>query len=128
MNNKNNLYANDIDLDTYHKINSLELNSWMHQLNFIKIDLENLIEICIVLNEKNFIEELKTRTVENDYLLNKLLNYSSNRTNLIECEDIHCDIGYISEHKNLKKIYINHLIEYQNLKNDILKDTILKSV
>lgn len=124
MNNKNNLYANDIDLDTYHKINSLELNSWMHQLNFIKIDLENLIEICMVLNEKNFIEELKTRTVENDYLLNKLLNYSSNRTNLIECEDIHCDIGYISEHKNLKKIYINHLIEYQNLKNDILKKSI----
>lgn len=124
MNNKNNLYANDIDLDTYHKINSLELNSWMHQLNFIKIDLENLIEICIVLNEKNFIEELKTRTVENDYLLNKLLNYSSNRTNLIECEDIHCDIAFISEHKNLKKIYINHLIEYQNLKNDILKKSI----
>lgn len=114
----------DTDLDVLHKINTLELESWINFINFIKTDLENLIKICELQKTNNFINAIQTNILQNEYILNTLYKHSSNRLNLIECEDIHCDISFINEHKDLKELYLKHITEYQNLKNDILKKTI----
>ena len=114
------IFSHDIDVDVTHKINTIELDNWINHLKYIKKELVNLISIC---NEdlKNKIGDdavvvrFHKKELKNNNLLNALLKYSNSRSNLVECEDIQCDMIYITEHESYRRSYLYHIDKYKRL-------------
>ena len=119
-----NLNNNDISIDYTHKINTSELYNWIYHLKNIKKEIKNIFKLLeqpikpLVLKE-SILEKLVKKNLENNKLLSILNNYAKTRENIIECEDLHCDMIFINEHKNCRKNYLYHLENYTNLKNKI---------
>lgn len=117
---KNNNQVTDADIT--HKKNTLELNNWIHNLKSIKKELINLANICNknLTDKQNYDiihKRFKKKEKENEALLKVLQNYAVARTNIAECEDIQCDMVYITEHKSYKQNYLYHLDKYKKFKN-----------
>lgn len=111
----NNFYGNNIDIT--HKVNTTELHNWITHLKHIKIEiklLEETLKDKILVAE--ILEKFKKKSFENNKLISVLNNYSAIRSNMSECEDMQCDMTYISEHEKYKKTYLYHLEKYNNLK------------
>ena len=109
------------DIDLTHKINAMELDNWINHLKHIRRELNNIIGICKKeLNNKlddfEIVERFQKKMVENENLIKALLKYVDSRVNIVECEDIHCDMGYFRKHESFRKSYLYHLDKYRRLK------------
>ena len=126
MKNQNTgLFHHENDVDVTHKINTMELDSWINHLKYIKKKLTNLINICNEglkkkLKDDSVITRFQKKEVENEVLLNALIKYANSRSNIIECEDIQCDMVYITEHESYRRCYLYHLDKYNRLKDEFL--------
>lgn len=115
------------DVDVTHKINKIELDNWINQLQYTKIELSNLISLCEDelsdnLNDKSLYEKFQKKEIENENLLNALYNYLSSRNDIINCEDSQCDMIYLTVHDSYRRNYLYHLNKYQKLKNKFFND------
>jgi len=119
----NEIFNHDSDIDVTHKIHTVELNSWISQLRYIKKELGNLMGLCVEeLNEKLandiILERFSKKKDKNEKLLEVLIKYSNSRIDIAECEDTQCDMVYISEHETYRRSYLYHLDTYRKLKDE----------
>lgn len=131
------IFDHDADVDVTHKINTIELDNWINHLKYIKKELRNLIGLCgenltHKIEDENIIEKFNKKDVENDTLINALRNYMTSREQIIECEDVKCDMIYITEHESYRRSYLYHLDKYRRLKDEFFskvqgKFTVLKT-
>jgi hypothetical protein len=117
------IFSHDSDVDISHKINTMELDNWINHLKYIKKEIVNLINIyreklSVKIYNDSVLERLLKKEVENDTLLNALSKYAMVRSNLKECEDIECDMVYITEHESYRRTYLYHIDKYRKLKDD----------
>ncbi len=117
------IFYNDVDVDVTHNINTIELDNWINRLNYIKKELDNIISIYNKdlknkIADQSVLERFHKKEIENETLLNALLKYSNSRSNLVECEDMQCDMIYISEHDSYRRSYLYHLDKYRRLKEE----------
>lgn len=120
---KNKIFNHDSDVDLAHKINTMELDNWINHLKYIKKELFNLIKVCNQglnkkLNDVTVVDKFKKKDKENETLLNALIRYSNSRDNIVECEDMACDMVYITEHESYRRSYLYHLDKYRRLKDE----------
>lgn len=124
MNTQNiEIFEHDTNVDVTHKINTMELDNWKNHLEYIKKELENLINICKnelnnKLDDNSVIIKFQKKEIENETLFNALINYSNTRSNIIECEDTACDMVYITEHESYRRSYLYHLDKYRRIKDE----------
>lgn len=119
----NRLFNHDSDVDLAHKINTMELDNWINHLKYIKKELFNLIKVCNQglnkkLNDVTVVDKFEKKDRENETLLNALIRYSNSRDNIVECEDMACDMVYITEHESYRRSYLYHLDKYRRLKDE----------
>jgi hypothetical protein len=117
------IYNHDTEVDVTHKINTIELENWINHLKYIKKELANLIGLCSndlngKLDDESIFEKFQKKALENDALLSALQKYLSSRRDIIECEDMQCDMIYISEHESYRRGYLYHLDKYRRLKDE----------
>jgi len=120
------IYNHDDDIDVTHKINTIELDNWINHLQFIKKEVRNLIKMGITRQEvkqhnEDVLQRLRKKEKENDTLLNALSKYAFNRPKIAECDNIQCDMVFISEHEKYRRNYLYHLDKYKRLKNEFLE-------
>ncbi|XMO86796.1 hypothetical protein AAFN75_00530 [Algibacter sp. AS12] len=121
------IFKDDSDVDIAHKINTMELDNWINHLTYIEKELTNLIGIYgIRLNEKldgdRILNRLVKKQEENKTLLNALNGYAMKRTKIIECDDMQCDMVYITEHESYRRSYLYHLDKYRRVKDEFFKE------
>jgi hypothetical protein len=120
------IFEHDTDIDVTHKINTIELENWISHLKYIKKELTNLIGLCnaeISANpaDNKVLLGLQKKETENETLLNVLSKYAISRSDIIECEDTHCDMAYVKEHEAYRRSYLYHLDTYRQLKDDFFR-------
>ncbi len=120
------IYDHDSDIDVTHKINTIELDNWINHLNYIKKELKNLTKLYagdleVKMQDKDIISRFEKKQAENETLLNVLHRYQSSRTDIIECEDMQCDMNYITEHETYRRSYLYHLDKYRRLKDEFFE-------
>ncbi|MDO7172308.1 hypothetical protein [Mariniflexile sp. AS56] len=117
------IFSHDTDVDVAHKINTMELDNWTNHLKYIKKELVNLISMCSKdlknkLDDDSVLERFYKKEIENETLLNALQKYSNSRANIVECEDLQCDMSFITEHESYRRSYLYHLDKYRRLKDE----------
>ncbi|MDX1272092.1 hypothetical protein [Bizionia paragorgiae] len=121
--NNTEIYNHDDDIEVTHKINTIELENWIKHVTYIEKELNNLIGLCkqqvSETDAKNSIlERFVEKKAENEELKMALEKYALSRVNLKECEDMACDMVYISEHESYRLRYLVHLDNYRTVKDD----------
>ncbi|MCL5128420.1 hypothetical protein [Algibacter sp. L4_22] len=117
------IYDHDSDVDISHKANTTELDNWICHINYIEKELVNLSGIYKVITPKleddSILNKLFKKQAENETLLNALNKYVLVRSNLIECDDMQCDMVYITEHESYRRSYLYHIDKYRRLKSEL---------
>ena len=117
------IYDHDSDVDMTHKINTTELDNWISHIKYIQKELDNLTgiykAISQTLEEDGVLNKLSKKEAENQILLNALNKYVLLRSNLIECDDMQCDMVYITEHESYRRSYLYHIDKYRRLKDEV---------
>tara|TARA_R110002049_G_scaffold159800_3_gene324833 strand:- start:7709 stop:8128 length:420 start_codon:yes stop_codon:yes gene_type:complete len=119
-------FDHDTDVDLTHEINTMELDNWINHLKYINKELVNLTgiyskKLSAKLEDHNVLNRLLKKQAENETLLNALNKYVIVRSNLRECDDIQCDMVYITEHESYRRSYLYHLDKYRRLKEEFFK-------
>lgn len=132
------IFDHDTDVDIAHKISTMELSNWISHLTYIETELVNLKGIYSVklkekLHSNSVLNRLLKKQIENKKLLIALSKYASNRSKIVECESMPCDMVYIIEHESYRRSYLYHLDKYRRLKDEFfnklqVKFSLLKSV
>ncbi|WP_019038309.1 hypothetical protein [Psychroflexus tropicus] len=117
------IFNHDTDVDVTHKINTIELDNWVNHLTYIQKELDNLIGLCSrELNHKlksdEILKRFEKKAVENENVLGALRRYMNSRSDILECDDMQCDMAYIHEHETYRRSYLYHLDKYRKLKDD----------
>lgn len=118
------VYSHDTDVDVVHKYNAIELKGWINQLQYIDKEIDKLLNLYAksVQNGKipeNMAELFSKRKETNTQIYETVLRYSNIYSKAAECEDIQCDMAYLSEYERLRKSYQYHLARYQKLKDHL---------
>lgn len=117
------IYDHDSDVDITHKINTTELDNWISHIGYIEKELDSLSAIYKAVVPKltgdAVLEKLLKKQIENEILLNALNKYVLVRSNLIECDDMQCDMVYITEHESYRRSYLYHIDKYRRLKSEL---------
>lgn len=117
------IYDHDSDVDITHKINTTELDNWISHIKYIDKELDSLSGIYKAIasehDKDTVLEKLLKKQAENEVLLNALNKYVLVRSNLIECEDMQCDMVYITEHESYRRSYLYHIDKYRRSKTEL---------
>ncbi|MDN3665528.1 hypothetical protein ACFFU1_16245 [Algibacter miyuki] len=117
------IYDHDSDVDITHKINTSELGNWINHVKYIQKELDNITGIYNAVSQKveadDVLDKLSKKQAENQILLNALNKYVLLRSNLIECDDMQCDMVYITEHESYRRSYLYHIDKYRRLKDEV---------
>jgi hypothetical protein len=125
------IYNHDTDVEVVHKYNSIELKGWINQLQYINTEIDKLLNLYANslqyrdIPEKT-LELFSKRKEANQKLYETVLAYSNTYSNVVECDDIQCDMAYLSEYERLRKSYQYHLDRYRNLKDNLYDQAIGK--
>ncbi|MGM5469821.1 hypothetical protein ACS386_06055 [Flavobacteriaceae bacterium LMO-SS05] len=125
------IYNHDTDVEVVHKYNSIELKGWINQLQYINTEIDKLLNLYANslqyrdIPEKT-LELFSKRKEANQKLYETVLAYSNTYSNVVECDDIQCDMAYLSEYERLRKSYQYHLDRYRNLKDNLYDQAIRK--
>ncbi len=120
------VYEHDSDLEVVHKYNSIELKGWINQLLYIDTEVDNLLKLYQKTTNNSIIPDeiqkhFSKRKMQNNQLYDTILSYSKTYMNVVECNDIQCDMVYLNEYERLRRSYQYHLNRYQKLKDDLYK-------
>lgn len=117
------IYDHDSDVDITHKINTTELDNWINHIKYIQTELNNLIAIYRAISQNaeadGVLNKLSKKQIENRTLLTALNKYVLLLSNLIECDDMQCDMVYITEHESYRRSYLYHIDKYRRLKDEV---------
>tara|TARA_R110002167_G_scaffold246736_1_gene452311 strand:- start:1217 stop:1618 length:402 start_codon:yes stop_codon:yes gene_type:complete len=117
----NKIYNHDTDVDIVHKYNAIGLKGWINQLQYIDKEIDKLLNLYAQSIQN---KEIPARTLilfskrkeTNKRLYETVMKYSNIYSKAAECDDIQCNMAYLSEYERLRKSYQYHLTRYQKLK------------
>lgn len=99
-----------------------EVTSWIDHLEEIVLDLGRL---------KKLIKKSPEQTISHaeicDYeslmktKISKLYNYRHSLDNILECQDIDCDVYYKERHNTIREDHLKTINDYDSLKKTITK-------
>lgn len=117
------IYDHDSPEAITFKNNSIELDNWIEHLNYIEKEIVNLLnlgnsELLKVFESKNVIEKLAREKEKNVATIDAFLKYKEGLPKAAECEDVDCDMFYVSEHEKFRKTYLAHLKSYREVKEE----------
>ncbi|MCR8668738.1 hypothetical protein NO995_13680 [Aestuariibaculum sp. M13] len=120
------IYEQDSDIEVVHKYNSIELKGWLNQLQYINTEIDNLLKLYQKTTNNSIIPDdiysfFSKRKTQNNELYDTILSYSNTYMNVVECNDIQCDMAYLNEYERLRRTYQYHLNRYQKLKDVLYK-------
>lgn len=127
-NQTSNLFPHDNELDVAHKINNIELDNWISHLNYVKSELNNLLifyraqETKKPESRESLIQRFEIRGIDNAILIKSFNDYKNKREQLIECEDIACDMFFLKEHEACRRMYLFHVEKYRKLKDQFFNE------
>jgi len=118
------IYNHDTEVDVVHKYNSIELKGWINQLKYIDSEIDKLLNLFAnSVHDREVPEKIlilfSKRKEANKKLYETVLSYSNTYSKAAECDDIQCDIAYLSEYERLRKSYQYHISKYQKLKDTL---------
>ena len=123
------IYSHDTDEQITHKNNITELNTWTNHLQYIDKEILNFNNLSLINQERyralGMIERLEKKRQQNLIQLQNLEKYAEQLRLTVECEDVACDMFFISSHENYRKEYMHHLKAYRELKEDFF-DKLMK--
>lgn len=117
------IYNHDNDLDIVHKINELELLNWINHLGYVSTELHNIIAFYNVQRDNgigskdNLVKKFENLLIDTNVILNSLSKYNNNRINVAECDNMACDMTFITEHETYRHMYRYHIEKYRKQKN-----------
>lgn len=117
------IYNHDTPEAIAFKNNSIELDNWIEHLNYIEKEIVNLLnlgntELSKVFESKNVIEKLAREKETNTAAIDAFLKYKEGLPKAAECEDVDCDMFYVTEHEKFRKTYLAHLKRYREVKEE----------
>jgi len=118
------IYTHDTEVDVVHKYNSIELKGWINQLKYIDSEIDKLLNLFAnSVHDREIPEKIlvlfSKRKEANKKLYETVMSYSNTYSKAAECDDIQCDIAYLSEYERLRKSYQYHISKYQKLKDTL---------
>ena len=133
MNTKNSsmqIYNHDSPESIDYKNNYVELENWLSHLDYISKEISNLVNLGnskLAINSEvhpillKFIKEKDA----NESRIVEFQKYQDGLPRAAECEDVECDMFFISEHEKFRNTYIKHLENYRKVKEEYF-DALLK--
>lgn len=117
------IYDHDSPEAIAFKNNSIELDNWIEHLNYIEKEIVNLLnlgnsELLKVFESKNVIGKLAREKEKNVATIDAFLKYKEGLPKAAECEDVDCDMFYVTEHEKFRKTYLAHLKTYREVKEE----------
>lgn len=117
------IYNHDTPEAIAFKNNSKELDNWIEHLSYIEKEIVNLLnlgnsELAKVFESKTVIENLTREKEKNAAAIDAFLKYKEGLPKAAECEDVDCDMFYITEHEKFRKTYLAHLKSYREVKEE----------
>ncbi len=117
------IYDHDTPETITFKNNWIELDNWIGHLEYIEKEIVNLLnlsngELFNILEEQPVLMRLSIKKEENRINLNAFRKYKNSLPLATECEDVDCDMFYISEHERYRKVYLYHLEKYRRVKEE----------
>jgi hypothetical protein len=105
------------------KNNTIELDNWINHLEYIEKEISNLLnlskaELLNAMEQKPVLMKLSIKKEENNNNLNAFKRYRDGLPQAAECEDVDCDMFYITEHERYRKVYMYHLEKYRRVKEE----------
>jgi hypothetical protein len=118
------IYTHDTEVDVVHKYNSIEIKGWINQLKYIDSEIDKLLNLFAnSVHDREIPENIlvlfSKRKEANKKLYETVMSYSNTYSKAAECDDIQCDIAYLSEYERLRKSYQYHISKYQRLKDTL---------
>ncbi|HLT33537.1 MAG TPA: hypothetical protein VKZ98_07095 [Aquaticitalea sp.] len=118
------IYEHDTNVDVVHKYNSIELKTWINQLQYIDTEIDKLLTLYARSLQTEEIPKaalllFSKRKDANTQLYQTVLRYTNIYSQASECDDIQCDMAYLNEYERLRKSYQYHLTRYQKLKDKL---------
>ena len=117
------IYSHDSPEAIAYKNNYIELENWIGHLNYVEKEIINLINLGNTELTTSFIiqpvlTKLERKREENKLQLLALLRYKDDLPKAAECEDVECDMFYVTEHEKFRNDYLKHLDKYRNIKEE----------
>ena len=126
MNTKEPFYPQDSDSRIMMKKDKAEVQNWIDNLEYVNEELGYLLDIEDKLdNNPTLHMQMQVAQNENKLRLKKLKRYGNIMRNTLECDTVECDAHYLSKHEKNRKVYVDHVKKYQNLKTNVLSKILL---
>jgi len=119
------IYNHDSPEAIAFKNNSIELDNWIEHLNYIEKEIANLLNLALAKAElskafdsQTTLDKLIREKDTNAATIDAFLNYRESLPKAAECEDVDCDMFYVTEHERFRKTYLAHLKKYREVKEE----------
>jgi hypothetical protein len=117
------IYDHDSPETITFKNNSIELDNWINHLEYIEKEISNLLnlskaELLNAMDQEPVLMRLSIKKEENRNNLNAFRRYKDGLPQAAECEDVDCDMFYVTEHERYRKVYMYHLEKYRRVKEE----------
>lgn len=117
------IYNHDSPESIAYKNNYVELENWLDHLNYIEKEITNLVNLGkseLTSNSEThpiLLKFIKEKDVNNLQVL-EFQKYQDGLPRAAECEDVECDMFFVSEHEKFRKTYMKHLENYRKVKEE----------
>ncbi|HLT49977.1 MAG TPA: hypothetical protein VKZ90_05970 [Aequorivita sp.] len=117
------IYDHDSPEAITFKNSSIELDNWIEHLNYIEKEIANLLnlgraELSKVFDSPAILDKLVREKETNAKIIDTFLKYKEGLPKAAECEDVDCDMFYITEHERFRKTYLEYLKKYREVKEE----------
>lgn len=117
------IYNHDSPEAITFKNNYIELENWLDHLNYIEKEITNLVnlgkaELTVNSESHPVLLKFKKEKITNDLKITEFQKYQDGLPRAVECEDVECDMFFISEHEKFRKAYMKHLENYRKIKEE----------
>jgi hypothetical protein len=117
------IYNHDSPEAIAFKNNYIELENWLDHLNYIEKEITNLVSLGkaeLTVNSEShpiLLKFLKEKDANNLKRI-EFQKYQDGLPRAVECEDVECDMFFISEHEKFRNSYMKHLKNYRKVKEE----------
>lgn len=117
------IYDHDSPEAIAFKNNSIELENWIEHLTYIEKEINNLLnlgraELSKIFHSQSVLDKLVREKQATSTAKDALLKYKEGLPKAAECEDVDCDMFYVTEHDRFRKSYLAHLKKYREVKEE----------
>ena len=117
------IYDHDTPEEIAFKNNSIELDHWIEHLYYIEKEITNLLklgntELVKILGTDPVLNKLQKKKENNVITVQAFQKYRDGLPKAAECEDVDCDMFFVTEHEKFRRMYKFHLNRYRKVKEE----------